>query len=83
LDFNSFEKLFEKGKSYDRYFGDSRFSNFDVTKLSVQYIKTGGKTALGPALAFASGIISQHDEGSKVIMVTDSISNYGILSSKQ
>lgn len=43
LDFNSFEKLFEKGKSYDRYFGDSRFSNFDVTKLSIQYIKQVAK----------------------------------------
>jgi hypothetical protein len=29
-----------------------------MSKLSAQYIQTGGKTALGPALAFASGIIS-------------------------
>ena len=58
IDFNNYNKLFEKGRTYDRYFGDSRFSNFDVAKLSVQYIRTGGKTALGPALAFASGIIS-------------------------
>lgn len=61
LDFHNYQELFEKGKSYDRFFGDSRFSNFDVSKLSVQYIKTGGKTALGPALVFASGIISEHD----------------------
>jgi hypothetical protein len=82
INFNNFKELFEKGRTYDRYFGDSRFSNFDMTKLSVQYIKTGGKTALGPALAFASGIISEHDEGSRVIIVTDSLPNYGILSTK-
>lgn len=58
IDFNNFEKLYEKGKSYDRYFGDSKFSSFEIEKLAVQYIKTGGKTALGPALALASGIIS-------------------------
>lgn len=58
IDFNSYEKLYQKGKSYDRYFGDSKFSSFDISKLAVQYIKTGGKTALGPALAFASGVIS-------------------------
>lgn len=74
--------MYKKGKTYDRYFGDSRFSNFDISKLAVQYIKTGGKTALGPALAFAAGVISEHDQGSKVIVVTDSLPNYGILSNK-
>jgi hypothetical protein len=47
----------EKGKAYDRFFGDSRLDNFDITKIPVGYIKTGGKTALGPALSLAMGII--------------------------
>ena len=37
-------------------------------------------TALGPALALAMGIISMHDEGSRVIVATDSLPNFGILS---
>lgn len=47
----------EKGRIYDRFFGDSRLANFDISKIPVGYIKTGGKTALGPALALAMGII--------------------------
>jgi Mg-chelatase subunit ChlD len=42
-------------------------------------VKGGGRTALGPALALAMGIISMHDQGSRIIMVTDSMPNFGIL----
>jgi Mg-chelatase subunit ChlD len=44
-------------------------------------VKGGGRTALGPALALAMGIISMHDQGSRIIMVTDSMPNFGILTS--
>lgn len=44
-------------------------------------MKGGGRTALGPALALAMGIISMHDQGSRIIMVTDSMPNFGILTS--
>ncbi len=37
-------------------------------------------TALGPALALAMGIISMHDEGSRIIVATDSQPNSGLLS---
>jgi hypothetical protein len=50
--------LYEKGKLYDKFFGDSKLDNFDVKKLALQHIQTGGKTALGPALCLATGIIS-------------------------
>ena len=80
IDFNSYQQLFQKGKLYDKFFGDSKLDNFDVRKLALQHIQTGGKTALGPALALATGMISEHDQGSKIILVTDSLPNYGLLS---
>ena len=43
-------------------------------------MKGGGRTALGPALALAMGIISMHDQGSRIIVVTDSLPNLGVLS---
>lgn len=43
-------------------------------------MKGGGRTALGPALALAMGIISMHDQGSRIIVVTDSLPNFGLLS---
>ena len=43
-------------------------------------VKGGGRTALGPALALAMGMISVHDRGSRIIVVTDSNPNFGILS---
>jgi len=43
-------------------------------------VKGAGQTALGPALALAMGIISMHDQGSRIIIATDSIPNVGILS---
>ena len=51
-------------------------------KVAVNKVKGGGRTALGPALALAMGIISQHDQGSKVILATDSQPNFGLLSSE-
>ena len=42
--------------------------------------KGGGRTALGPALALAMGIISMHDQGSRIIVATDSLPNFGLLS---
>ena len=35
---------------------------------------------MGPALALAMGIISMHDQGSRIIIATDSMPNFGILS---
>lgn len=34
---------------------------------------------MGPALALAMGIVSVHDQGSRVIVVTDSMPNFGLL----
>lgn len=42
-------------------------------------VPSDGKTALGPALAVALGIVSKHGEGSSVVVVTDGIANVGIL----
>lgn len=72
--------MVEKGKAYDKYFGDSRVKNIDISKVALNKVKGGGRTALGPALALALGIISMHDQGSRIILATDSIPNFGILS---
>lgn len=72
--------MYETGKKYEKYFGDSRIHKFDVSKVAVSKAKGGGRTALGPALALAMGIISMHDQGSRVIVATDSIPNFGMLS---
>lgn len=53
--------------------------NFDVSKVAVSKVKGGGRTALGPVLALAMGIISMHDQGSRIIVATDSLPNFGIL----
>lgn len=54
----------------------------DLSKISINKVKGGGRTALGPALALAMGIISMHDEGSRVVLVTDSLPNFGILTTE-
>ena len=72
--------MFSAGRKYEKYFGDSRIHKFDVSKVAVSKAKGGGRTALGPALAMAMGIISMHDQGSRVIVATDSIPNFGMLS---
>jgi len=51
-----------------------------MSKVAIGKVKGGGRTALGPALALAMGIISVHDQGSRIIVVTDSMPNFGILS---
>lgn len=48
--------------------------------MAINKVKGGGRTALGPALALAMGIISMHDQGSRIIVVTDSLPNFGVLS---
>lgn len=53
--------------------------SIDLSKVAINKVKGGGRTALGPALALAMGIISMHDQGSRVIVVTDSQPNFGIL----
>lgn len=50
-----------------------------MSKVAVGKVKGGGMTALGPALALAMGIISMHDQGSRIIVATDSEPNLGIL----
>ena len=72
--------MYQRGKQLDRYFGDSRLTTLDTNKINVSNLEVDGKTALGPALALALGIISEHDNGSRIITVTDSAPNYGILS---
>lgn len=72
--------MYSAGRGYEKYFGDSRVQKFDVSKVAVNKVKGGGRTALGPALALAMGIISMHDQGSRVIVATDSIPNFGVLS---
>lgn len=72
--------MYSAGRKYEKYFGDSRIQKFDVSKVAVSKAKGGGRTALGPALALAMGIISMHDQGSRVIVATDSIPNFGMLS---
>lgn len=51
----------------------------DISKIAIGKVKGGGRTALGPALALAMGILSVHDQGSRVILVTDSMPNFGIM----
>jgi hypothetical protein len=72
--------LFQRGTTYDKYFGDSRVKSLDISKIAINKVKGGGRTAMGPALALAMGIISMHDQGSRIIIATDSIPNFGILS---
>jgi Mg-chelatase subunit ChlD len=48
-------------------------------KMDFSDITSDGKTALGPALAVALGIASKHGQGSSIVVVTDGISNLGIL----
>ena len=72
--------MFEKGTAYDKYFGDSRVKNMDINKIAINKVKGAGRTAMGPALALAMGIISMHDQGSRIIIATDSMPNFGILS---
>jgi len=50
-----------------------------MKKIGVGRVKKGGRTALGPALALAMGIISVHDEGSRIVVATDSMPNFGLL----
>ena len=79
-DFYDYEAMFKAGQKYEKYFGDSRIHKFDSSKVAVNKVKGGGKTALGPALALAMGMISVHDQGSRIIVATDSNPNFGILS---
>lgn len=51
-----------------------------MSKIAVSKVKGGGRTALGPALSLAMGIISMHDQGSRIIVATDSNPNFGVLS---
>lgn len=46
----------------------------------VENLETKGLTALGPSLALALGIISVHDIGSRIVVVSDEMPNKGILS---
>jgi Mg-chelatase subunit ChlD len=46
----------------------------------VENLETKGLTALGPALALALGVVSVHDIGSRIIIVSDEVPNKGILS---
>jgi hypothetical protein len=72
IDFYAYDEMRNAGMTYEKYFGDSRIHKFDVGKVNVGKVKGGGKTALGPALALAMGIIANHDQGSRVILATDS-----------
>ncbi|CAM6000708.1 unnamed protein product [Sphagnum balticum] len=80
MDFYDFEGLYKKGQSYDKFFGDSRLHGIDISKISIQKIGVGGRTALGPALALAMGMLSMHDRGSRIVVATDSLPNFGLLS---
>ena len=53
----------------------------DMFKLQVENISTEGQTALGPALALSLGIASNHDIGSRIILISDAMPNLGLLSS--
>jgi hypothetical protein len=39
---------------------------------------TKGQTALGPAIVTALGVVSQHGQGSSILVVTDGNANNGI-----
>jgi hypothetical protein len=79
IDFDDYDGLFQQGATYDKYFGDSRLSTLDLSKVAINKVRGGGRTALGPALALAMGIVSVHDQGSRVVLVTDSQPNFGLL----
>lgn len=72
--------MFNAGKKFERFFGDSRLKSCDLSKLMVENLDTEGQTALGPALALALGITSVHDIGSRIVLISDSDPNMGILS---
>ena len=77
--FYDYHQLYEIGAKYHKYFGDSRLLGLDLDKVAVSKAKGGGRTALGPALALAMGMVAQHDQGSRVVLVTDSQPNLGLL----
>lgn len=78
-DYTSFEAMFELGVdnagSYNNY-----VEKCDVRQMRLDGIIPEGKTALGPALAMALGIVSQHGEGSNIMVITDGLANNGLLS---
>lgn len=52
---------------------DFKFTDIDLTNVSPT-----GQTALGPALAIASGIVSGYGPGSLIVIITDGRANKGI-----
>ena len=77
-DFNNFQSLFKIGaENGDQY--KTKISELNHEGMDFCEITSEGKTALGPALAVALGIVSKHGEGSSIVVVTDGIANMGIL----
>lgn len=72
--------MLEKGKQHYQYFADCGFKKVKLSQVAFETLKVEGTTALGPAIAFSLGLISAHDVGSKIILVTDCALNHGILS---
>lgn len=81
MDYDSFEKMFEAGASKHKLY-NSLLAECDVKKMKLEGIVPEGRTALGPALALALGIISKHGEGSNIVIMTDGLANKGLLSSE-
>ena len=78
VNFDDFESLYKLGANYGQEY-NTRLNEFQFSNLDYNFgDSNSGQTALGPAVAIASGVISQHGAGSSIIVVTDGIGNRGI-----
>lgn len=55
-------------------------ANFKFSDIELGGVSATGQTALGPALAIATGIASGYGSGSLIVIVTDGKANKGIFS---
>lgn len=79
VDFESFNQLFQVGKNNSENYG-MEINNFKFSDLQMNNASPSGQTALGPALAIATGIVSGYGSGSLIVIVTDGKANKGIFS---
>lgn len=77
-DFTDYQSLYNIGADNGDIY-HTNISEINHDGMDFSGITSDGKTALGPALAVAQGIVSRHGQGSSIVVVTDGIANYGIL----
>ncbi|KAL8583824.1 hypothetical protein ACOMHN_040293 [Nucella lapillus] len=78
LDRASYDDLIQKGKDLaDKYTLKPLRDSFAALDVAVKGLRTGGCTALGPALAICAGFVSEVP-GSEIVLCTDGMPNVGI-----